>query len=487
VPEYFHFKENVTGYAPLKEAKKSSRTFNFRLGTQSVSRGGSAHAGQQGTAPQTINCTGTSFYYMGTNMPALREEPYMTTFHDYTSKIDLQIEGVQMPGRPYQSVMSSWEEIISDWMTRDTYGKQFDRNWMDEVIAPLQAKYQGEQLAVAIYEHVKNHMRHDNIIGIYPNAPIRKVYSEQKGSVAEINFLLTALLRKAGFTAVPVILSTRDNGRVHPVYPFLDKYNYMISTLLIDGKRYMLDATDKILAFGMLPVQALNSIGHEMLPGGQFVSIKPATGNVEFTMAKGHFDNNGKLVVDVTESRKNYGAYMWRSEIAEAGSEEGFKNNLKNRFEGWEVSNVELENVTDLYGDFSRKYHLESEEEVQGNSGNLYLNPILVGALQENIFKLENRKFPVDIPFPDQSTFMLSLTLPEGYKMTESPQPQQVTLPDNGGLFTYNVVQNGSIVQVICKLSLNQLSFSPEEYPNLRKFYEMVVAKHAESIVIQKQ
>ncbi|MGB3182032.1 MAG: DUF3857 domain-containing protein [Cyclobacteriaceae bacterium] len=487
VPEYFHFKENITGYAPLKEVNKSSRTFNFRLGTQSVSRGGSRKAGQQSSAPETIRCTGTAFYYMGEDLPALKEEPYMTTYHDYTSKVNLQIEGVQLPGRAYRNVMSGWDKIISDWMGRDTYAKQFDRNWMDDVVGPLQAKHEGEQLAVAIYEHVKNHMRHNDFVANYPDTPLKKVYNEQKGNAAEINFLLTALLRKAGFSAVPIILSTRDNGKVHPVYPFMEQYNYMISSVTMNGNRYFLDATDRMLPFGMLPMQTLNGLGHEMLPGGKFVNISPGSGDEEFTMAKGSIDENGKLSVDVTEVRKQYGAYICRTEIGEAGSEDAYKDELKNEFEGWEVSNVELEDASDFYADFTRKYHLETEDQVQMNGSNIYLNPILTGSLEENIFKLEDRRFPVDIPFPTRSTFMLTLTLPEGYKLAEAPQPQQVTLPDNGGLFTYNVAQAGNMVQVISKMNLNQLNFSPDQYPNLRKFFEMVVAKQAESIVLQKQ
>ncbi|MFA0964033.1 DUF3858 domain-containing protein [Roseivirga sp. BDSF3-8] len=487
VPEYFFFKENVTGYAPLAQVDKTSRTFNFRLGAQSISRGGSWQSGPQNGAPETVTCSGSSMYYLGKNMPALRDEPFMTTYHDYTSKVNLQIEGVQMPGSAYRSVMSDWNNIIDNWMKRDTYARQFDRKWMDEVLAPLQAKHSGTDLAVAIYEHVKNHMNHNNLVSYYPDASLKKIYGERQGTTAEINFLLTALLKKAGFTAVPVILSTRDHGRVHPVYPFMEEYNYMISELIVDNQRIFLDATYKMLPFGMLPVHALNERGHEMLPGGQYVSLRPAAGHTEFTMAKGTIGEDGSLKLDVSESRKNYGAYSWRQEMAEAGGEDAYKASLKNKFEGWEVSDIQIENASNLYDDISRKYSLVSEDKAQANAGTIYIEPILLGAEEENIFKLEDRVFPVDIPYPTQSTYMLTLTLPEGYTMVEAPQPQQVTLPNNGGSYTYQIMQNGNMVQVVSKLNLNQLAFPPNEYPNLRKFYEMIIAKQAETIVLQKQ
>ena len=46
---------------------------------------------------------------------------------------------------------------------------------------------------------------------------------------------LLGMLKAAGFDASPVILSTRDHGKVKTNYPFVDFFNYMIPIINIDG------------------------------------------------------------------------------------------------------------------------------------------------------------------------------------------------------------------------------------------------------------
>jgi hypothetical protein len=61
--------------------------------------------------------------------------------------------------------------------------------------------------------------------------------------VAEINLMLTAMLRYAGLDANPVLTSTRDNGIA--VFPTRTAYNYVIASVKIADKQYLLDATSK--------------------------------------------------------------------------------------------------------------------------------------------------------------------------------------------------------------------------------------------------
>ena len=58
----------------------------------------------------------------------------------------------------------------------------------------------------------------------------------RQGNVAEINLLLTAMLRKAGIEADPMILSTRDNGIANTSYPLISEYNYVICVVFREGQ-----------------------------------------------------------------------------------------------------------------------------------------------------------------------------------------------------------------------------------------------------------
>jgi hypothetical protein len=73
----------------------------------------------------------------------------------------------------------------------------------------------GMDKARAAYAYVRDHFTNTgrNVIAD-DDQSLKDIFKSHKGSVAEINLLLTAMLREEGLTADAVILSTRDNGGV---------------------------------------------------------------------------------------------------------------------------------------------------------------------------------------------------------------------------------------------------------------------------------
>jgi hypothetical protein len=56
-----------------------------------------------------------------------------------------------------------------------------------------------------------------------------KAYKDKTGNVAEINLMLTAMLRYAGLNANPVLVSTRSNGIA--MFPNRTAFNYVMQPL----------------------------------------------------------------------------------------------------------------------------------------------------------------------------------------------------------------------------------------------------------------
>ena len=59
------------------------------------------------------------------------------------------------------------------------------------------------------------------IKGKYLSKSLKNVLKERNGTEAEVNLLLTAMLLKAGYTADPVMLSTRSHGYTYAMYPLM--------------------------------------------------------------------------------------------------------------------------------------------------------------------------------------------------------------------------------------------------------------------------
>jgi hypothetical protein len=68
-----------------------------------------------------------------------------------------------------------------------------------------------------------------------------KAYKDKTGNVAEINLMLTAMLRY-GLNANPVLVSTRSNGIA--MFPNRTAFNYVIAAVENGGNYTLLDASD---------------------------------------------------------------------------------------------------------------------------------------------------------------------------------------------------------------------------------------------------
>jgi hypothetical protein len=82
---------------------------------------------------------------------------------------------------------------------------------------------------------------------------------------------------------------------------------------------------------------------------------------------------------------------------------------------------------------------------------------------------------------------MLKITIPDGYAVDELPASKILALPNNAGRYTYSITQNGKILNVTSNFSINKTLFLQNEYPALKEFYNQVVAKQNEQIVIKKK
>src|SRR3546814_5231157 len=85
-----------------------------------------------------------------------------------------------------------------------------------------------------------------------------KALERRSGNICDINLALIAGLSAAGLDGEAVILSTRDNGVVNDLHPVLSDFNYVVAKVNIGDAHYLLDASDPLLPFGLLPLHCIN-------------------------------------------------------------------------------------------------------------------------------------------------------------------------------------------------------------------------------------
>jgi hypothetical protein len=115
------------------------------------------------------------------------------------------------------------------------------------------------------------------------------------------------------------------------------------------------------------------------------------------------------------------------------------------------------------------------------------LTPSLSGREDENPFKSETREYPVDFGNQFERIYIARITIPEGYVVEELPPSKLFNLPENAARFMYNVVQHGNIINVSSSLFINRSLYAQNIYPNLREFFNLMIAKQAEQVVLKKK
>jgi hypothetical protein len=106
--------------------------------------------------------------------------------------------------------------------------------------------------------------------------------------------------------------------------------------------------------------------------------------------------------------------------------------------------------------------------------------------MEENPFKSDERKFPVDFAVPVNERNILNINIPEGYVVEELPASVVYVLPDNAAQFVYKSQQNGSVIQIFSQLKISRTYYQPHEYKLLKEFYKNIISKHGEQIVLKK-
>jgi hypothetical protein len=338
------------------------------------------------------------------------------------------------------------------------------------------------------YNLIKQAMTWNERETFYVETTIKKAFDSKTGNVADINLLLVVLLRELGYDANPVILSTRDNGRVLDNYVLLSKFNYVIAHVDMDGKDLLLDATAMQTPAGILPMRCLNGQGRLISKNGtRWVDLQSSYKNAETSIGTFELNADGTAKGNIAISHLGYNNVRERRKFVKEGKEK-YIEEYKKKATNWQIAKTELENADDVMSPFVRKYDLTVNDLVTVAGERIYFNPVMYNPQKENPFKNPERKFPVDFGALIEETIITSYTIPQGYMVEEMPKNVRIGLPDDGGKFTYIVgVSEEGKISISSKIFLKKATYFAQEYEVLRAFYDQIVQKHAEQIVLKKK
>ena len=489
IPEYFDYKMMLQGYEPLAEQQREEGTTQYTVRwSASLELGERQSGGSEIITPRVTN-----YRWAMKNVPALREEPYMTTTDDYVARLDFELAGTKWPDQPYKPVADTWEKIDQELLREETFGVQLNRaGFLKDQITPLLAEHQDPAARVAaVHALVRRSVKHNGQSGLFASGPLRRAYDQKTGTAADVNLLLIAALREAGFKANPVALSTRSHGRLQTsLLPLLSRFNYVVAHVALpEGQEMLLDATEPLAPCGQLPYNCLNGQGRLILPAkegpSRWVELKPAGRLLTYRSVQLTLDEKGGRRGTVHQEHGGYLALAQREKLQKMG-EKKYVEELTATHDGWSIPTFAFKERDALHRPLALDYEFAADGG-EAPATTLYLNPLRDFGAEKNPFLHENRRFPVDLGAPLEEVIMVTVALPAGYAVEELPKGIAVDLPDGGGRFTYGVQPLGNNLQIVSRTSLARPFYSAEEYAYLREFFARIMAKQGEQLVIKKK
>jgi Transglutaminase-like superfamily/Domain of Unknown Function with PDB structure (DUF3857) len=426
------------------------------------------------------------YHYVSLNVPAFKEEPFMTTEDDFVSKMNFAISYYN--GRLYQQeIMGTWEKLRSDLLESDAFGgiitgSGFLKDKVEQVVA---GKTDPLEKIAAISSYIKQNVEYDNDDDFLAYPP-KKVLEQKKGSSGDINILFAAMLNKAGLETDMILLSTRDHGFIRQQYPMRRQFNYVICAVRLADKTLFVDATNKYLPYDVLPSKCLNGQGFTVSKKNfGWIDITNKAKEKTVVNADMALDASGELKGKVEYTRDGYDAQRMRESYMKDGEAKYVENFSKGR--QWQIAKSEFQDVKE-FGKQPKEIHEVSISEHSSTAGEvIYVSPFVTSQLSENPFKSDTRTYPVDYGNLTEKIYIVKIALPEGYAVDELPKSKIMALPGNAGRYLYNASQVGNSINITSSFMINKSLFTYEEYPDLKEFYNQVVAKQAEQIVLKKK
>lgn len=421
------------------------------------------------------------------DIPAFTPERYLTTPDNYIDKISFQ-QSSYYTGQESIATTNTWAKATEELLTGSDFGGALNDD--QDAIADLADKIpQGTSIlatAKAAYYYVSRHFTCINFYDKYVRTNLRDVIRNNSGTVGEINLLLTGILRRKGFEADPVLLSTRDYGFNMASYPMMEKLNYVIVRLHVGDRIYYLDAARPQLAFGTLTDDCYN--GHARIISNKdsgsvyFSADSLKESKVTMVLMAATDKGLGGTWQSTLGKQESYGV---RRRVAEHGEAQFFKDIQTSWGDDAQISDGGIDSVDRLEDPV--KVHYDFQLKQQPGASLLYLYPVMGGDWRKNPFTAAERKYPVEMYYAVDQTYIFSLMIPDGYVVDELPKSAKVSFNGDQGYFEYLIVNQGGQVQLRCRVRLNKAWFSADDYSSLRDFFAFIVKKENEEVVLKKQ
>ena len=425
--------------------------------------------------------------YIYKDVPAFVREPKMSNYRNYIGKIEFELIGISLDiGYGFGN---SWLKLNNMLLESENFGSQLElpfkiKKDIEKNISDTLTEFQKMKV---IFEYIKETMTWNGGRSVDCYTDISSAYNKKTGNCADINLMLIAALRKFDIDAKPVVLSSRKYKPISIIYPSLSSLDYVIAKVQIDSTTYYLDATEKFCPINLLPERTLNELGMVVEEdNADFVNILPTEKYKKIIETELTLDTENGFSGHIKSTHMGYAAFEERMKIDSALSIDVFFEDYQKNLSGLFFKDYNVINQNDIYEPLIFEMDVDIDNFYTVADSMLYISPCLFYGLEENPFKLDERKYLIDLKYPQEIIFKFKFTIPKGYKLVSLPENMNLKMENSKTSFLYSGVCLNEMIQIVSRINFVDFKFPVEEYSIIKYFFSYIVDKHNEQIVQKK-
>jgi hypothetical protein len=305
----------------------------------------------------------------------------------------------------------------------------------------IKDKSTDEDKIKAIYYWVQDNIRYiafeDGLAAFKPDEA-QSVFEKRYGDCKGMANLTKEMLKTAGYDARLTWIGTKRILYDHTI-PSLAVNNHMICTVMLNGKKYFLDATEKYMPFGEnaeriqnRPVMIEN--GATFISDNVTASDKNRDADIRTLKASLNGDNLvGSYAIELKgEAKKNflYGYHYTKTDRRDAFMTEFISrgnNNIKN-------TNLKLPNLEERSGPLALQCDVTYSGAVSSFNNEYYIDIDPAKSFKNWAVKA-TRQSDIDFGEKIHNKTVVELSVPQGYAVTSLPKNVTINDPE----FSFNI------------------------------------------------
>ena len=427
--------------------------------------------------------------WFAANIPAFVPETKIKSLADNQTKIRFELGSVNYSKNYSEEITPTYATLSKKLLEREDFGRalqtaSFAKKLATEITAGINDDV--EKLK-AIHKFVSEKMLWNGIEDFTASTKLASSFRKGKGNSADINLLLIAILRHAGFKSDPVILSTRSNGSINEYFAMIQQFNYVIALVQNGEVNYLIDATDPERPFNILPFECLNGKGRLIGENdSRFVDLKNQERRLVSYDAKLSVNDDGSINGELFLRNSGYEALDDR-ELIKLEGEEGYKEIIKSILSGFDISDISVNNIALRDSDLTVNAVISSDRELLKSGNDFILNPFFSFVSNSNPFKNPERNLPVDFGSPEDFIFTMTLNLSDGYSIAEIPDNFSYNLGGDECTYEFKCETDNNRIELKSIFRVNKPVYARNEYSGLRDFYSRVLTSQSRPVILRKK